>query len=386
MSTAQLPITTVINVSVSQPGRGLAPFQVNNLAVLTSETPITSVPSGGYFLYQDAASVATDWGVTSETYAASTAIFAQAPNILTGGGQLIVYPTTVGDTLTQSLTKLKAIAYFGGAIITGFQPDNAAYQAAGTWAQANKVFVFMPTSQITDLTTGGLGPLITAAGETYARVLYYGVQDPAVSTIAASARRYSAAYAGRALSCDFSGTNTTFTMHLKDLATILPDSTVSDTTHFAQAQSAGVDVYASVVGVPKLMTSGANGFFDDVYNLNWYSNALQVAGFNALATTSTKIPQTEAGMNFLKRQYRDVSNQATRNGFVAPGQWTATIPFGDPETFLRNISSFGYYVYSVPVSQQSPADRAARKAPLIQIAIKFAGAVHSSNILVNINA
>jgi hypothetical protein len=53
---------------------------------------------------------------------------------------------------------------------------------------------------------------------------------------------------------------------------------------------------------------------------------------------------------------------------------------------LRNIEEVGYYIYSLPVNQQAQTEREERKAPLIQIALKEAGAIHSSNVLVYINA
>ena len=75
---------------------------------------------------------------------------------------------------------------------------------------------------------------------------------------------------------------------------------------------------------------------------------------------------------------------AVNNGIVAPGTWNGAIPFGNPDDFKRNIEERGYYIYSLPISQQSQTDREARKAPVVQIALKFAGAIHSSEVIVNI--
>jgi hypothetical protein len=47
--------------------------------------------------------------------------------------------------------------------------------------------------------------------------------------------------------------------------------------------------------------------------------------------------------------------------------------------------SKGYYVYAPSVASQSAAARAARQAPVIQAAVKLAGAIHSVNVLVNVN-
>jgi hypothetical protein len=91
------------------------------------------------------------------------------------------------------------------------------------------------------------------------------------------------------------------------------------------------------------------------------------------------------GMAGLKDAYRTICKQAVINGFVAAGSWTAADWFGDHEDFLRNITDIGYYIWSLPVTQQLAADREDRKAPVVQIAIKTAGAIHSSDVLVNVN-
>ena len=108
-------------------------------------------------------------------------------------------------------------------------------------------------------------------------------------------------------------------------------------------------------------------------------------GFNYLAGSNTKIPQTEEGIAGLKDAYTQTAVQGVRNGVLAPGAWTSSDTFGDPVSLRKNVQDLGYYRYSTPVALQSSADRAARKAPLIQFALKFAGAVHSSSVLVEIN-
>jgi hypothetical protein len=173
-------------------------------------------------------------------------------------------------------------------------------------------------------------------------------------------------------------------MHLKDLITIQPDPSMTQTL-LNKAQAAGADVYASFQGVAKVFTSGANDFFDQVYNLQWFVGALQVAGFNYLAQSSTKVPQTEAGMDGLKGAYRAVCEQAVTNQYSAPGAWNSPTTFGNQADLLQNIAQRGYYIYSVPVAQQLQVDRAARVAPLVQIALKEAGAIQKSTVIVNVN-
>ena len=101
---------------------------------------------------------------------------------------------------------------------------------------------------------------------------------------------------------------------------------------------------------------------------------------SSLKTTNTKVPQTPRGMEGLRNSYSAVCQQAINANILAPNNWNSIDTFGDPETFRNNIRDKGYYVYNIPISEQSQNDRDDRKAPLIQIAIKFSGAIHSSTV------
>ncbi len=173
-------------------------------------------------------------------------------------------------------------------------------------------------------------------------------------------------------------------MNLKQLATISPDTGISQTL-YTQAKEAGVDLYVSYQGTPGVLSTGANDFFDNVYANLAIKFAFEAAGFNYLAGTNTKIAQTQDGMNGLKSAYGQVCERFVTNGTIAPGTWTSSETFGDPEIFRQNILDKGYYIYSQPIPDQDPADRAARKAPLVQIAIKRAGAIHTSDVIVVVN-
>jgi hypothetical protein len=172
---------------------------------------------------------------------------------------------------------------------------------------------------------------------------------------------------------------------LKDLIGVQPDPSMTQTL-LNKCIAAGADTYVSLQGVPKVFCSGENSFFDQVYNLQWFVGALQVAGFNFLAQSATKVPQTENGMDGLKAAYRNVCEQAVTNQYSAPGEWNSSTTFGNQSDFLENIQQRGYYIYSQPVAQQSQTAREARQAPLVQIALKEAGAIHSSNVIVFVNA
>lgn len=77
-----------------------------------------------------------------------------------------------------------------------------------------------------------------------------------------------------------------------------------------------------------------------------------------------------------------VCAQGVVNGLLGPGVWNSggfgALNQGD---FLAK----GFYVYAPPISTQAQADRAARKSVPIQVAAKLAGAIHSIDVLINVN-
>ena len=89
-------------------------------------------------------------------------------------------------------------------------------------------------------------------------------------------------------------------------------------------------------------------------------------------------------MTGLRNAYGQVCERALRNNTIAPGTWNSAIPFGDPEDFKNAIAEQGYYIYSIPVAQQSQTEREARKAPVVQIALKRSGAFHFSEVIINV--
>lgn len=378
-----LPITNVVNISISSPQAGLGAYRINNVAILNRETPLGgwSGTATGYGVYKDTLTVLADWGSGSEAYAQAVAIFDQRPNILSGDGNLIIYAQSGGQTLTQAIQALQPLIFFGGVHWAGYDPVDAEIEAAVATCQPLNIMCFVATYKTTDLNTPNLLFTLSASNQSSARMFLY-----TLGGTYAAARLAMAAAIGRGMSTDFTGSNTTISMQMKDLAGVLPDPNLTQTL-YNTCGTLGVDVFTAVQGLPKYWSNGgpSGNFFDAVYNLEWLIFALQVQIFNVIAETSTKIPQTEAGIAQLRNAAIQVLKQAVINGYLAPGTWTATDTFGDPSTFVNNIKQNGYYVYTAPLSQQLAVDRLARKAPLMQIAIKEAGSVHSSNVLVFIN-
>ena len=278
-----------------------------------------------------------------------------------------------GETLSDAITAALQQVYFGGVLSTQYV-DDTTLQANATAIQSKDVVYYEAMTSLKNMAvTGGA---IKSAGDGKTRSLAYSVD-------AETAKVAIATYATIAQSVNFSGTDTANTMNLKTLTGILGDTGLSD-TYVLSAQTNGVDIYGMTGGLSVVYSNDNNGYTDDIVNQLAFKKRIEVEGFNYLRQTNTKIPQTEAAMTGLKSAYSNVCENFIKNGVVAAGTWNSAVPFGDPESFKRNIEEKGYYIYSIPVSQQSQTDREARKAPIVQIALKFSGAFHFSEIIINV--
>lgn len=355
---------------------------ITAINVVNGGTGYTGAPTvviGNTFqIYSDPIQVGEDFGTGSETYQQALAVFNQSPNVLSGGGFLAIFPMASTDTLSGAITGLLGQLYCGGFIFAAYQPDQAEILAAAALVQANspRSILFNPTSSLSDLYPTGTAYVVQADKYTWTRNLIH-------TASALQARLFAAAYASRLLSTNFAGSLTTITMNLKQLVGIPADTGINQTVAL-QCETVGADYVGQVQNLAEVVSTGGNDYSDNIYNLTWLLSELMVSVFNGLSGTPTKIPQTESGMNTIKSLVIGMLQTAVNNGFLAPGTWTSTF-FGDPATMQFNIQTYGYYVYSTPVSQQSAAARAARKAPPIQVAIKYAGAIQHVDIIVYVN-
>ncbi|MDD2056613.1 DUF3383 domain-containing protein [Pseudomonas putida] len=188
---------------------------------------------------------------------------------------------------------------------------------------------------------------------------------------------------GRAFTVNFQGNNTTITLKFKQEPGVTAEGL--NTTQAAALKAKNCNVFVNYNNDTAIIQEGvmANGyFFDEVHGLDWLQNDLQTAVYNLLYTSPTKIPQTNQGINRIVTTIDSRCDQAVNNGLSAPGQWNG--PDVGAVTSGQYLTK-GYYVYANPIDSQSQADREARKAPVIQVALKLAGAVHFADVIVNVN-
>jgi len=208
---------------------------------------------------------------------------------------------------------------------------------------------------------------------THTRCLFYGGSTE-------EALAFMAAYASRALSVNYNLANSAITMNLKTLAGIGADKSI-DQTFYDTLAKAGADFYGDF-GVAKVISNGANGFYDDVANILALKLNIKVDRFNSLGTTPTKIKQTDEGMDFLNTNTRKVLQKFVDAGVLAPGQWNSSTFYGSQDKHIASIRQLGYWVWSPPIAEQSQADREKRVTPPTYIAAKAGGAFHESDVVI----
>ena len=326
-------------------------------------------------------------GTIAAGFSVATNAYGPLALITTGTNSLVatatpivitVTSTTTGEKFSEAITRTSGLIQYFGVIQTAIMTQVDLLAHAAVMQPLIKIGAVVSRTQA-DVQVGGMIDLLRTGSFSHTRGLYYGEASDIL------ALTMMAAYMGRALSTNFSGSNTTQDMHLKELIGIQPDPSMTQTI-LNLCVAAGADSYCSIEGLPGVFCSGKNTFFDRVYNLLWFVASLQVAGYNALKQTGTKISQTENGSKVLSSAYRLVCEQGITNEYLAPGEWTNPTTFGKQEDMLANIRQRGYYIYSQPIAQQSAADRQDRKAPLIQVGIKEAGSMDSSSLIINVNA
>ena len=290
---------------------------------------------------------------------------------LTQGAAAVVLPI---ETKVESLTATKALINFKGSCFIDLVLD-AEVDDIAAWAQANQSIVYNVFSGSSYLVVDPANPVwaVKLASQTSFRSLYSKSGN----------RKLAASYMARTHTVNFNAENSAITMNLKTLS--VPAESYSQ-TEIDAAKRVGLDLYTTIKDVPVVLTSPANDSVDNVYNLIAYIDAIQTENFNLLKATGTKIPQTTKGVNQLVAANEKATRRFVRAGVFAPGTWSSPDSFGNIDTFNRNIEQFGFYVLAGLLKDQPQNDRQARKSPVVEIAVKNAGALHSAEIVIRFNA
>ncbi|WP_218452306.1 DUF3383 domain-containing protein [Salmonella enterica] len=375
-----LPVSNVVNVDVIIGPRAATGRNFGSLLILGTSTVIPVKER--LRLYSSKEDIGSDFGVDSPEYEAATVYFSQSPRpkeVYVGrwAKALATGEAGAAEKLMDAVNAVMGYTNWYGLGIADKEDiadDDWLKVAAAVEASGVSRILAITTSDpatVDATSTGDLAYKLKAAkyGRTFVQY--------------SSSSKYAALSAfGRAFTVNFNGSNTTITLKFKQEPGITYETLTADQAAALDARNCNVFVYYqndTAILQQGVMSSG--DFFDERHGLDWLQNYVQTNLYNLLYTSTTKVPQTDAGVTRLLSNVEQSMDQSVTNGLVAAGVWNGG-PIGQLDS--GDTLTKGYYVYAQPISEQAQADREARKAPVIQVACKLAGAVHFADVQINV--
>lgn len=375
-----LPVSNVVNVDVIIGPRAATGRNFGSLLILGSSTVIPL--NERLRLYSSVDDIGSDFGVNSPEYEAAVVYFSQSPKpqqVYVGRWAKTLEAAESGstETLLQAVNAvLNYTNWYGLAVADDEDIDDADWLSVAAAIEASSL------SRILAITTADPASIDATSTTDLAyklKAAKYGRTFVQYST----SSKYAALSAfGRAFTVNFNGSNTTITLKFKQEPGITYETLTTNQAAALDARNCNVFVYYqndTAILQQGVMSSG--DFFDERHGLDWLQNYVQTNLYNLLYTSTTKVPQTDAGVTRLLSNVEQSMDQSVTNGLVAAGVWNGG-PIGQLDS--GDTLTKGYYVYAQPISEQAQADREARKAPVIQVACKLAGAVHFADVQINV--
>ncbi|TDT01684.1 DUF3383 family protein [Erwinia rhapontici] len=377
-----LPLSRVANVTVTLSARAAQGRNFGSMLLLGDSTIIPV--SERIRLYSSADDIGDDFGVESQEYAAAVIWFSQQPQptqIYVGRWVKMLEGAEVGEveTLLEAVNALMDYNSWYGlhiAVPEADYPTDAEIISVAAAIQAASV------SRIFGITTNEPETLVAATTTDLSSKLKAAGYGRTFIQYSTSSRYAAMSAFARGFTVDYTASNTTITLKFKQQPGVTYETLGTSQANNLEAKNCNVYVYYendTAILEQGVMCNG--DFFDERHGLDWLQNTVQTADFNTLYTSTTKIPQTDAGTTTRIANIEAVLDKAVNNGLFAPGIWS-----GGPVGQLANGDALtkGYYVFAESVDDQLQTDREARKGVPIQVAAKLAGAVHYGSVAITV--
>ncbi|MEI2684627.1 DUF3383 family protein [Erwinia aphidicola] len=375
-----LPVSNIVNVDIIMSPTAATGRNFGSLLILGTSTVIPV--SERIRLYTASEDIGTDFGTNSPEYAAALVFFSQSPaptQLYIGRWAKTLADGEAGDveTLPQAVNAaLQFTNWYGLAIADDADLEDADVISVAAAIQAASV------SRVLAVTSGDAGIIDSVSTTDIASKLKAAGYSRTFIQYSTSSKYAAVSAFGRAFTVNFTGSNTTITLKFKQEPGITYETLTSSQAAAVDAKNANVYVYyANDTAILQQGVMANGDFFDERHGLDWLQNYVQTNLFNLLYTSGTKVPQTEAGVTRLLTNVEQSMDQSVTNGLVAPGVWNGG-PIG--QLASGDTLTKGYYTYAAPLATQAQSDREKRKAPLIQVACKLAGAVHYADVQINV--
>lgn len=377
-----LPLNRITNVTVTLSARAAQGRNFGSMLIMGDSTVIPIAER--LRAYSSPDDIGDDFGVDSEEYKAAVIWFSQdpKPTMVYVGRWVKTLADGEAGTAESLLEAVNALmdynAWYGLhlAVPEADYPDDATIITVSAAIEASTV------SRIFGITTDEATILDAATTTDLASKLKAAKYSRTFIQYSTSSRYAAMSAFARAFTVDFTGSNTTITLKFKQEPGITYETLGTSQANNLEAKNCNVYVYYendTAILEQGVMSNG--DFFDERHGLDWLQNAVQTADFNTLYTSTTKIPQTDAGTTTRIANIELVLDKAVQNGLFAPGKWTGG-PMGQLNT--GDMLTKGYYTWAENVDDQLQVDREARKGVPIQVAGKLAGAVHYGSVAITV--
>lgn len=375
-----LPVSNVVNVDVIIGPRAATGRNFGSLLILGTSTVIPVKER--LRLYSSKEDIGSDFGVDSPEYEAATVYFSQSPRPkeVYVGRRAKTLATGEAGAAEKLMDAVNAVMGYTNWYGLGIADKEDI--ADDDWLKVAAAVEASGVSRILAITTSDPATMDATSTTDLAYKLKAAKYGRTFVQYSSSSKYAALSAFGRAFTVNFNGSNTTITLKFKQEPGITYETLTTDQAAALDAKNCNVFVYYqndTAILQQGVMSSG--DFFDERHGLDWLQNYVQTNLYNLLYTSTTKVPQTDAGVTRLLSNVEQSMDQSVTNGLVAAGVWNGG-PIGQLDS--GDTLTKGYYVYAQPLSEQAQADREARKAPVIQVACKLAGAVHFADVQINV--
>lgn len=383
--TQGLPVSNVVNVDVIMSPTAATGRNFGSLLILGTSTVIPV--SERTRLYAAIEDIGDDFGVDSPEYEAALVFFGQSPKptqvyIGRWAKTLTSSEGNTPENVVQAVNACLQYTNWYGLVVADDVASGEDVLDADDVISVAKLIEASSLSRIFGVTSADAGIISSTSTTDVASQLQAGKYARTFIQYSTSSLYAAVSALGRAFTVNFSGSNTTITLKFKQEPIVTYETLTVGQAAAVDAKNANVYVYyANDTAILQQGVMSSGDFFDERHGLDWLQNYVQTNLYNRLYTSTTKVSQTEPGVTSLLSNVEQSMDQADTNGLIAPGVWNGG-PIGQINT--GDTLTKGYYVYAAPLATQAQADREARKAPLIQVACKLAGAVHFVDVQINV--
>jgi hypothetical protein len=359
----------ILSAAVNNPGTGYAVGNIIGVVGAGGVLVVTGVSGGvvtGVSILQDGSGYSAGSNATLSNYPGASGL---TVTLTVGNESLLGAAIYCAQTQTS----------WYGLYACGAQKTD--HEALAGWAQnqqsnSDPVMYFYNTadSDVLNNNAGNIFAYLKALNYNRAIGIYSTVQGGTYPNNAYSG----AAVMGLAFGLNTGLANSYFTLKFKLLVGVSTEPVTLTQANNIWANKG--NLFGNFNNVYSYLTQGylANGqFFDEVLNLDMLSADIQYSEMNLL-TSNNSIPQTDPGESILIHAVNGAAQRAVVRGFIAPNQVWQGVTIINLQS--GNPLPAGYLAQAYPYSQQSLADRDARKAQPIYLSIAEAGAVHSLTV------